>query len=66
MRRRASAAIRRLEPGGTDASARSRLRSGFGDLPLVGVLFRNKSESNDKTELLIFVTPKLLKEDITL
>ena len=38
----------------------------FGDLPLVGVLFRNKTETNDKQELLIFVTPKLLKEDIQL
>ncbi|MDH3947574.1 MAG: type IV pilus secretin PilQ [Gammaproteobacteria bacterium] len=38
----------------------------FGDLPLVGVLFRNKTETNDKQELLIFVTPKLLKEDIRL
>ena len=38
----------------------------FGDLPLVGVLFRSKTETNDKQELLIFVTPKLLKEDIQL
>jgi len=38
----------------------------FGDLPLVGGLFRNKTETNDKSELLIFVTPKLLKEDISL
>jgi len=38
----------------------------FGDLPLVGVLFRSKTETNDKQELLIFVTPKLLKEEITL
>jgi type IV pilus assembly protein PilQ len=38
----------------------------FGDLPLVGGLFRNKTETNDKQELLIFVTPKLLKEDISL
>ncbi len=38
----------------------------FGDLPLVGVLFRNKTETNNKQELLIFVTPKLLKEDIQL
>ena len=38
----------------------------FGDLPLVGVLFRKKTETNDKQELLIFVTPKLLKEEITL
>ena len=38
----------------------------FGDLPLVGGLFRSKTETNDKQELLIFVTPKLLKEDISL
>ncbi len=38
----------------------------FGDLPLVGVLFRSKTETNDKQELLIFVTPKLLKEEIQL
>jgi len=38
----------------------------FGDLPLVGGLFRSKTETNDKSELLIFVTPKLLKEDISL
>lgn len=38
----------------------------FGDLPLVGVLFRNKTETNNKQELLIFITPKLLKEDIRL
>ena len=34
----------------------------LGDLPLVGVLFRNRTESNDKSELLIFVTPKIVKE----
>jgi type IV pilus assembly protein PilQ len=38
----------------------------FGDLPMVGVLFRNKVVTNDKSELLIFVTPKLLKDDISL
>ena len=38
----------------------------FGDLPLVGVLFRHKLEQNEKSELLIFVTPKLLKENISL
>jgi type IV pilus assembly protein PilQ len=38
----------------------------FGDLPLVGVLFRHKLEQNEKTELLIFVTPKLIKENIAL
>lgn len=34
----------------------------FGDLPLVGVLFRSKSNQEDKRELLIFVTPKIVKE----
>ncbi|VAW94915.1 Type IV pilus biogenesis protein PilQ [hydrothermal vent metagenome] len=38
----------------------------FGDLPLLGVLFRNTFEENKKTELLIFVTPKILKENLTL
>lgn len=34
----------------------------FGDLPLVGFLFRSNFEQNNKSELLIFVTPKLLKD----
>jgi len=38
----------------------------FGDLPIIGVLFRNRSESNDKTELLIFVTPKIISDNLTL
>lgn len=38
----------------------------FGDLPLIGALFRNRSEQNVKSELLIFVTPKILKESLTL
>lgn len=38
----------------------------FGDLPLIGILFRNTIEKNDKSELLIFVTPKLLKEQLAL
>jgi type IV pilus assembly protein PilQ len=38
----------------------------FGDLPLVGFLFRRKAESDDKSELLIFVTPKIVKQDITI
>lgn len=36
----------------------------FGDLPIIGVLFRNKSVQNDKSELLIFVTPKILTDKI--
>ena len=38
----------------------------FGDLPIVGVLFRSTTESNDKTELLIFVTPKIISDNLTL
>ncbi len=38
----------------------------FGDLPLVGVLFRRQAESNDKSELLIFVTPKIISDNLTL
>ena len=38
----------------------------FGDLPIVGFLFRSKFEQNNKSELLIFVTPKLLKDSAKL
>jgi type IV pilus assembly protein PilQ len=34
----------------------------LGDLPAVGLLFRNTSSSSDKAELLIFVTPKILDQ----
>jgi len=34
----------------------------FGDLPLVGALFRNTSVLQEKRELLIFVTPKIVME----
>ena len=33
----------------------------FGDLPFIGALFRQTREVDNKTELLIFVTPKILK-----
>ncbi|MBK8164171.1 MAG: type IV pilus secretin PilQ [Gammaproteobacteria bacterium] len=36
----------------------------FGDLPLVGVLFRQSRHINDNSELLIFVTPKILKDSL--
>ena len=38
----------------------------FGDLPYLGFLFKNTSKSSEKNELLIFVTPKVLKENLTL
>ena len=36
----------------------------FGDLPYVGFLFKQESEEDSNSELLIFVTPKILKETI--
>ena len=43
----------------TDAEAKVPF---FGDLPLVGVLFKNKSRNVGKVELLIFITPKVVAE----
>ncbi len=37
----------------------------LGDIPLLGFLFRQKSETNNKDELLIFVTPKILANSLT-
>ena len=34
----------------------------FGDLPVFGNLFRNSSRTNDKTELLVFITPRLVND----
>lgn len=36
----------------------------LGDLPMVGALFRQTRKVDDKVELLIFVTPKILKESL--
>jgi type IV pilus assembly protein PilQ len=33
----------------------------FSDLPVVGTLFKSTVRSNDKSELLVFVTPKIVK-----
>lgn len=38
----------------------------FGDLPIIGILFRNTKDSESKKELLIFVTPKIVKNSLTL
>lgn len=38
----------------------------FGELPMVGWLFRNTVRVNNNSELLIFVTPKILKENMAL
>ncbi len=36
----------------------------LGDIPFVGALFRHKYKTDDKAELLVFVTPKILKESL--
>ncbi len=38
----------------------------LGDLPLIGALFRQTTKQDDKRELLIFITPKILKEGLDL
>jgi type IV pilus assembly protein PilQ len=37
----------------------------LGDVPLLGNLFRRTVKQDDKTELLIFVTPKIVKDTLT-
>ncbi len=34
----------------------------FGDLPLIGKLFQHNTAEDDKTELLVFVTPKIVND----
>jgi len=34
----------------------------LGDFPLLGYLFRTRTKSTSKTELLIFLTPKVIAE----
>lgn len=38
----------------------------FGDIPYLGFLFQRNAKRDEKRELLIFVTPKILKETLTL
>lgn len=37
----------------------------FGDLPVLGYLFKNTSTTSQKTELLVFVTPRIVNERVT-
>ena len=36
----------------------------LGDLPIAGRLFRNSARTNDKDELLIFITPRIIREGV--
>jgi type IV pilus assembly protein PilQ len=38
----------------------------FGDLPIMGNLFKRTTKQNDKSELLIFITPKIMDESLSL
>lgn len=38
----------------------------FGDIPVIGNAFKRKTKQNDKTELLIFITPKIQDESLVL
>ncbi len=40
--------------------------AGFGDLPILGPLFRSKLYRENKTELVVFITPRLIQPDSTL
>jgi type IV pilus assembly protein PilQ len=37
----------------------------LGDIPYLGALFRNTERVNDKTELLVFISPKVISERLT-
>jgi type IV pilus assembly protein PilQ len=37
----------------------------LGDLPVVGGLFRSRSNDAEKRELLIFITPNMIRESLT-
>ncbi|MDD5250399.1 MAG: type IV pilus secretin PilQ [Rhodocyclaceae bacterium] len=37
----------------------------FGDIPVLGLLFRNKTTSDQRTELLVFITPKIVADNLT-
>jgi type IV pilus assembly protein PilQ len=37
----------------------------LGDVPLLGYLFRSNTRTNDKTELLVFITPKIVADRLS-
>ena len=36
----------------------------FGDIPLIGWLFKKRTNRDDKRELLIFITPRVIKQEV--
>ena len=37
----------------------------LGDIPILGYVFKQTGKELDKTELLIFLTPRIIKESVT-
>jgi type II secretory pathway component GspD/PulD (secretin) len=35
----------------------------FGDIPILGWLFKQRGESNESTELVVFITPSIVRRD---
>jgi len=38
----------------------------FGDIPIIGWLFKNNTKTDNKSELLIFISPKIIKDSLNL
>jgi type IV pilus assembly protein PilQ len=38
----------------------------FGDIPVLGFFFRNNTTTSNKTELLVFITPRIVNERLTI
>lgn len=38
----------------------------LGDIPLLGWMFKNNSKTNNKSELLVFITPKIMQDTLNL
>ena len=53
---------RHLHPGRASEVTKVPL---LGDVPLFGVLFKQENNRNDRRELLIFVTPKILRDTVS-
>lgn len=49
----------------TENEARNRIPL-LGDIPIFGHLFRNSARIDNKRELMVFVTPRILSEDLNL
>jgi len=38
----------------------------LGDIPILGQLFRYTEERNEKVELLVFITPKIIEDELAI